>query len=102
MLCWLSFCQEDLVGCPSFAEVAQQWRDFLDGCDLAGYNAKKFDVPMLRYCRAPLLGKGDCHMYTRLLTGKKPAWRTRMRADGHRQLLIAKQKPLRQPTTVTA
>jgi hypothetical protein len=36
------------VGCPGFADVAQQWRDFLEGCDLAGYNAKKFDVPILR------------------------------------------------------
>jgi DNA polymerase III epsilon subunit-like protein len=41
--------QEDLVGCPSFADVAQEWREFLEGCDLAGYNAKKFDVPMIRW-----------------------------------------------------
>jgi hypothetical protein len=25
-----------------------QWHDFLDGCVLHGYNAKRFDVPLLR------------------------------------------------------
>lgn len=36
------------MGCPTFGAVAQEWRDFLQDCDLAGYNAKKFDVPILR------------------------------------------------------
>lgn len=33
---------------PTFAEVAADILKFIDGCDLAGYNVVKFDVPLLR------------------------------------------------------
>ncbi len=32
---------------PTFKELAPQLAKFLEGCDLAGYNSNKFDVPML-------------------------------------------------------
>ena len=38
---------EDVAGCPSFADIAVELRDWLEGCDLAGYNSNRFDVPML-------------------------------------------------------
>jgi hypothetical protein len=53
--------QEDVAGCPSFAQVAPEWRAFLEGCDLLGYNAKKFDVPLLRCEAGPgASGCGAC------------------------------------------
>lgn len=38
----------DVADCPRFADVAQEWRDFMADCDLHGFNAKRFDVPLLR------------------------------------------------------
>jgi DNA polymerase-3 subunit epsilon len=38
----------DVAQCPRFEEAAAEWQQFLQGCDLHGYNAKKFDVPILR------------------------------------------------------
>jgi DNA polymerase-3 subunit epsilon len=38
---------EDVKDLPPFASVAQEVVDFLKGCDLAGYNLTKFDIPML-------------------------------------------------------
>ncbi|HLN20150.1 MAG TPA: 3'-5' exonuclease [Bacteroidales bacterium] len=38
---------EDVAGCPVFREVARNLSAFLEGCDLAGYNAIKFDIPLL-------------------------------------------------------
>lgn len=38
---------EDLKEYPKFKEVAHQIVDFIRGCDLAGYNCNKFDVPFL-------------------------------------------------------
>jgi DNA polymerase III subunit epsilon len=38
---------EDVAGSPSFKEVAKNLAAFLEGCDLAGYNAIKFDIPVL-------------------------------------------------------
>ncbi|MCX7591285.1 MAG: 3'-5' exonuclease [Kiritimatiellae bacterium] len=38
---------EDVAGCPSFAEVAPEIARVLEGCDLAGYNILRFDLPML-------------------------------------------------------
>jgi DNA polymerase III subunit epsilon len=32
---------------PTFKQSAQEIRQFLDGCDLAGYNSNRFDVPLL-------------------------------------------------------
>lgn len=38
---------EDVKGCPAFREIARNLSGFLEGCDLAGYNAIKFDIPLL-------------------------------------------------------
>jgi DNA polymerase-3 subunit epsilon len=39
---------EKLKGKKSFREVASQINEFIFGCDLAGFNIIKFDVPMLK------------------------------------------------------
>jgi DNA polymerase-3 subunit epsilon len=38
----------DVAACPRFEEAAAEWQQFLEDCDLHGYNTKKFDVPILR------------------------------------------------------
>ncbi len=38
---------EDITDAPTFAKVAHQVDSFLKGCDLAGYNLIKFDIPLL-------------------------------------------------------
>jgi DNA polymerase-3 subunit epsilon len=38
---------EDVKDCPTFAEVAQSIANSIEGCDLAGFNSNKFDIPML-------------------------------------------------------
>jgi DNA polymerase III subunit epsilon len=38
---------EDVANKPKFAEIAKNFAQFLEGCDLAGFNIVKFDVPML-------------------------------------------------------
>lgn len=38
---------EDVVNSPTFREVAKNLANYLEGCDLAGYNAIKFDIPVL-------------------------------------------------------
>lgn len=38
---------EDLKDKPSFKDVAKELSRFLAGCDLSGYNAIKFDIPVL-------------------------------------------------------
>lgn len=38
---------EDVASSPKFREIARTLASFLEGCDLAGYNAVKFDVPVL-------------------------------------------------------
>ena len=37
----------DVTGSPTFKEIAKNIAVFLEGCDLAGYNAIKFDIPVL-------------------------------------------------------
>lgn len=37
----------DVAGAPTFREIARTLTAFLEGCDLAGYNAIKFDLPLL-------------------------------------------------------
>src|SRR5215467_4360685 len=32
---------------PTFKQVAHELKQVLDGCDLAGYNSNRFDIPML-------------------------------------------------------
>lgn len=38
---------EDVKDMPTFKEVAKNFTQFLEGCDLAGFNVIRFDVPML-------------------------------------------------------
>jgi len=38
---------EDVETSPTFGEIARNLGSFLEGCDLAGYNAIKFDIPLL-------------------------------------------------------
>ena len=38
---------KDVKDCPTFAEKADELAKVFEGCDLAGYNSNKFDVPML-------------------------------------------------------
>ncbi|MEY4954068.1 MAG: hypothetical protein RI981_153 [Bacteroidota bacterium] len=37
----------DVADEPNFKQVAKSLAGFLDGCDLAGFNSNRFDVPML-------------------------------------------------------
>jgi DNA polymerase-3 subunit epsilon len=37
----------DVVDCPTFPEVAKSLAAYMEGCDIAGYNALKFDIPIL-------------------------------------------------------
>ena len=32
---------------PTFKQVAQELKQVLDGCDIAGYNSNRFDIPLL-------------------------------------------------------
>jgi DNA polymerase-3 subunit epsilon len=32
---------------PTFKQVANELKQFIEGCDLAGYNSNRFDIPML-------------------------------------------------------
>ncbi|MDT8411117.1 MAG: 3'-5' exonuclease [Vicingaceae bacterium] len=38
---------DDVKNEPSFKQMAKELANFIDGCDLAGYNSNKFDIPML-------------------------------------------------------
>ena len=38
---------EDVLKSPTFREIAKNLASFLEGCDLAGYNAVKFDIPVM-------------------------------------------------------
>lgn len=38
---------DDVKDCPSFKEIAPKLFEIFRGCDLAGYNSNKFDLPML-------------------------------------------------------
>ena len=38
---------KDVADAPTFREIAKNLTAFLEGCDLAGYNAMKFDIPVL-------------------------------------------------------
>jgi len=37
----------DVANAPTFKDIAKKLAAFLEGCDLAGYNAIKFDIPVL-------------------------------------------------------
>jgi DNA polymerase-3 subunit epsilon len=38
---------EDVAGEPTFAQVAHELKQFLNNCDLGGYNSNQFDLPLL-------------------------------------------------------
>lgn len=38
---------KDVESAPRFNEIAKRLANFLEGCDLAGFNANKFDIPVL-------------------------------------------------------
>lgn len=37
----------DVENCPTFKEVARTLAKEIEGCDIAGYNSNRFDVPLL-------------------------------------------------------
>ncbi|MEG1562397.1 MAG: exonuclease domain-containing protein [Bacteroides sp.] len=37
----------DVANCPTFKEVARNIANDLEGCDLAGFNSNRFDIPVL-------------------------------------------------------
>ena len=41
--------EADLVGCPTFQEVAGEVYEFFEGCDVGGYYCTVFDIPILYY-----------------------------------------------------
>ena len=38
---------EDVADCPTFREIAKSLWAYIEGCDFAGYNSNKFDIPVL-------------------------------------------------------
>lgn len=38
---------EDVKDAPTFKEVAKSLANFMEGCDLAGFNSNRFDIPLL-------------------------------------------------------
>ena len=38
---------DDVKDCPTFADVAPQLAATFEGCDLAGFNSNRFDLPLL-------------------------------------------------------
>jgi DNA polymerase-3 subunit epsilon len=38
---------DDVKDCPTFDKIAKSLAAYMEGCDLAGYNLLKFDVPLL-------------------------------------------------------
>lgn len=39
---------QDVEDQPRFEDIAERLAGFLDGCDLCGYNLKRYDLPVLR------------------------------------------------------
>ncbi len=37
----------DVIDCPTFKEVARSIANDIEGCDLAGFNSNRFDIPVL-------------------------------------------------------
>lgn len=38
---------DDVKDCPTFREIAKSLAAYIEGCDFAGFNCNKFDVPLL-------------------------------------------------------
>jgi DNA polymerase-3 subunit epsilon len=47
---------EDIKDCPTFKQCANELRQYMENCDLAGYNSNRFDIPLLveEFLRADL------------------------------------------------
>jgi DNA polymerase-3 subunit epsilon len=41
-------CDRDVEGKPTFGRIAEHLAQFLNGCDLAGFNIMRFDLPLLK------------------------------------------------------
>lgn len=38
---------EDVKDCPTFKQIVRELANAIEGCDLAGFNSNRFDIPML-------------------------------------------------------
>lgn len=38
---------EDVKDCPTFKQIAKSLAAYFEGCDIAGYNSNRFDIPLL-------------------------------------------------------
>lgn len=38
---------DDVKDCPTFSQIAKSMATWMSGCDIAGFNSNKFDVPLL-------------------------------------------------------
>lgn len=38
---------EDVADCPTFKQIARELANTIEGCDFAGFNSNRFDVPLL-------------------------------------------------------
>ena len=38
---------DDVKDCPAFARVARDLSEFMENCDIAGYNSNHFDIPLI-------------------------------------------------------
>ena len=38
---------DDVKDCPTFRQIAKSLARFMEGCDVAGYNSLKYDIPLL-------------------------------------------------------
>ena len=38
---------EDVKNCPTFKQIAHQIANFMEDCDIAGFNSNQFDIPLL-------------------------------------------------------
>lgn len=44
----ISITDEDVKDAPAFKDIAAEVINFIEGCDLGGFNAARFDLPLLR------------------------------------------------------
>ncbi|MDR3296747.1 MAG: 3'-5' exonuclease [Prevotellaceae bacterium] len=56
---------EDVKDCPTFRKIAKNLATYIEGCDVAGYNSIRFDIPLLmeEFLRADV----DVDFHTRRL-----------------------------------
>jgi DNA polymerase-3 subunit epsilon len=56
---------KDVADCPTFIDMAARLADTFRGCDLAGFNSNRFDIPMLaeEFARAAVdMNFSECQM----------------------------------------